>query len=408
MTCSYSALEAAQPQAAHRAFAEAAAAFEQGRYEPALSGFVAARAAGMDDAAVNYNIAVCYYKLGRYAQAAAAFRQVAARFQSLRDLADYNLGLSLLRQGRDKEARAVFERVRAAKDPKLVRLAEAALARTAPPAPAAIARTALVNINAGRDDNVALVETPILLPGESASSPLTEMFAFVAAPLPLGPRFDYDASAYAIRYTDAREFDQNALSAAATYRRGFGAWRAALGPRLSYSTLGGSGFEKQIGAAITLRHPLSVRSSLILRYTHDRITAASSQYDFVAGRRDRLRIGIERAWTEGRLSAYYEREVNDRSAATVSPGRNTFSVTYRRRLTGAWAMELNLRDRSSRYQDLVPRKHEELREIGVGIGRELRSGWRFNAEVLHADNASNDPLYAYRRNRIDAGIGKSF
>lgn len=409
-SCGFSPVGAAEPGAAHRAFAEATAAFQRHDYAPALSGFLAARKAGMNDGAVNYNIAVCYYKLGHYAAAENAFRQVSARFEPLRALAEYNLGLSLLRQGRGNEARAAFERARAGKDPKLAALAEILLGRLRPPPPPprAARRTALIDMRIGRDDNVALVESPSVLAGLSSASPLAEVFAFVAAPLPVGTRFDYDASAYAIGYTDAGEFDQNALSVAARYRPELGAWRAALGPRVTYSTLGGHGFEHQIGAEITLRRPLSARLDLILRVVHDSITEASSRYRFVAGRRDRLRVGVARAWKDRQLSLYYEREENSRNDASVSPTRNAFAAAYRQRLADAWTLELNLWGRSSRYDALAVPRHEDLREFTASVSRELGSGWRVTGEYLRAHNGSNAAGYAYRRNRIAIGVGKSF
>jgi tetratricopeptide (TPR) repeat protein len=366
----------------------------------------------MDDAAVNYNIAVCYYKLGRYGEAANAFRQVSNRFGSLQSLAQYNLGLSLLRQGRDAQARAAFERARAGSDAKLAELAETALQRLGaqppPAAPRPAQRTALIDMRVGRDDNVALVESPSLLAGESSASPLAEVFAFIAAPLPAGTRFDYDASAYAVGYADAGRFNQNAVSLAARYRPRFGNWRAAFGPRLTYSTLGGTGFETQIGAEMTLRRPLSRQVDLILSAVHDRIDSASSQYAFVAGRRDRVRVGLSRAWEDKRLSLYYEREENDRSDAAVSPTRNTFSIGYRQRLTGPWTLELNLWSRSSRYGALAEPRHEDLRELRVGAGRALASGWRVDGEYLRASNASSAAGYAYGRNRLAIGASKTF
>lgn len=363
----------------------------------------------MDDAALNYNVAVCYYKLGRFADAAQQFEDVAARFAGLRALADYNLGLSLTRLNRTGEARAAFERARTSDDPKIASLAQAMLARIAPAAPAqayAPQWTGLFELNAGHDDNVALIEESTLPTGVSADSMLTEAFGFVSGRF--GRSVAFDASAYAVDYADAGEFDQRTLRAAASYRWDFGSWRVDIGPELGYSTLGGSGFERQTGAALALRRAFSERLRFSLRLTHDRIAAAASQYSFVAGSRDRLRAGIEQDWGARRMTLYYELERNDRAAAGISPQRDALSLRYRQPLAGPWALDLSVWRRSSRYDELQPPRDEDLRQLTARLTRELPSGWFFSGEYLRADNDSSDASLAYGRNRFAVGVSKVF
>ena len=61
-------------------FAQASAAFARGEYASALELFEAVRTAGADGPSVPYNIAVCQYKLGRYADAEREFASLAERF----------------------------------------------------------------------------------------------------------------------------------------------------------------------------------------------------------------------------------------------------------------------------------------------------------------------------------------
>jgi tetratricopeptide (TPR) repeat protein len=401
---------AAEPDAASRPFADATQSFRDGDYAHALEQFLAAESEGMDDAAVHYNVAVCYYKLGRFPEAEAEFRIIARRFAGLRALAEYNLGRSLARQDRVGEARAAFERARRGGDQKIAQLAEAALARTQPaPAAAPTARwSGLIDLTGGRDDNVALLEESGLAAGASADSALAEVFAYAARAPTSGRGVGVDVSVYAVKYADASEFDQNAVRVAVHHPWRLGQWRTEVGAQLDYSTLGGSGFETQAGLVLRLRRALSERTDLLLRATHEAITDASSRYAFVSGSRDRLRIGIERAWSAKRLSAYYELERNDRDAATVSPRRNAFSIRYRQPLSDLWSLDLRMWARESRYEELQPTRDESLRQLVARLTRELPSGWWLSGEYLHAVNDSNVDLYGYRRNRVTVGVTKTF
>src|SRR5262245_3339530 len=94
-------------------FEEASAAFASGDYSRALDLFEALRAAGADGPSVPYNIGVCQFKLGRYADAEREFAALAARFPNMAGIAAYNRGLALLELDRKDEARAAFSTARA-------------------------------------------------------------------------------------------------------------------------------------------------------------------------------------------------------------------------------------------------------------------------------------------------------
>jgi tetratricopeptide (TPR) repeat protein len=120
---------AADSAAASAAFGAGNDAFQLGDYRTALTRFEAARDAGIEGPAVHYNIGVCQYKLGKYRQAEGTFRLVAERYPQMRAVAEYNLGLALLRQQRRTEARAAFEEARGDGDEKIASLAQVMLQR---------------------------------------------------------------------------------------------------------------------------------------------------------------------------------------------------------------------------------------------------------------------------------------
>src|ERR1044072_5786319 len=103
-------------------FAQASAAFSSGDYARALELFEAARA-GADGPSAPYNIGVCHFKLGHYADAEREFADLAAQFPSMAGLAAYNRGLALLELERKDEARAAFSTARVSGDDKIAALA---------------------------------------------------------------------------------------------------------------------------------------------------------------------------------------------------------------------------------------------------------------------------------------------
>src|SRR5690606_5060682 len=142
-----------------------------------------------------------------------SFRGLAHSYPQMTPLAEYNLGLALLKQQRFNEAQAAFARARDGGDPTIAALATAMLDRTGdssePPAGGEWIR--LLDFAVGYDDNVALLEESSLPSGLSTESRLIEAFGLVSGRV--GPRnaVRVDASAYLVRYADAPDFAQDAF-----------------------------------------------------------------------------------------------------------------------------------------------------------------------------------------------------
>src|SRR5690606_29139205 len=186
-------------------------------------------------------------------------------------LAEYNLGLALAKQKRFDEARAAFERARAAGDPTIAALATAMLDRTADstePLPGS-EWIRLLDFAVGYDDNVALLEESSLPAELSTESRLLEAFGLVSGRV--GPRnaMRVDASAYLVRYADAPDFDQDAFRLGFAYLWEPGSWRIEAGPYYDYGVLAGKGFERRIGATLRAQYPIGDAALMSFRYVHD-------------------------------------------------------------------------------------------------------------------------------------------
>jgi hypothetical protein len=406
---------AASAQRSEASFAAASAAFAAGDYVRALSSFQALRAAGQDSAALRYNIGVCQYRVRDYAQAEATFAALAEAFPAMGAAAEYNRGLALLALERDEEARRAFERAAAGGDERLAALAAAALAEirggsAQQPVPVAAARSwsGYTSFRLGHDDNVALVDDPIVLLGESASSPLVEALGYAAR------RFDdvplrLDFSGYVVRYPDAQAFDQDSWRVAAAFEHRGADWRLSGGPQVTYATLDGEGFERAAGIALQAVRPLGAQSAFDFRLLYDDLAAPSARYEYLEGSRVRLRFGVERRPAEAaRLRFTYEHEVQDRAAANASPKRDRLTFGYSRRVSPNWSLEGLLAVRHGRYDELATPRTEDLVEATLSARRDLPTQWQLETELRWADNDASVAAYSYRSRRVGIGLSRGF
>ena len=217
-----------------------------------------------------------------------------------------------------------------------------------------------------------------------------------------------DFSGYLVRYSDAPEFDQDALSIDAAFEWRTGEWRIEAGPRFAETTLDGDGFERALGARLIARRPLSQRVTFDAQLVYDDVSAASSRFDFIEGTRERLRVGLDGRAERQRIRVGYEIEANDRSSASVSPSRDRFVVNYQRRFGAFWSLDGTLAYRSSNYDELAPPREEDLREVAATAHRSLPNGWLLGLQYRLADNDASAAQYSYRSNRVSIAIGKSF
>ena len=396
---------AADSGPATEAFAAGTTAFAQQDYLLALSHFQDARAHGLDGPAIHYNLGVCQYKLGNYREADAAFHVVADNYPAMRALAHYNLGLVALKRGQQARAQTFFEQARAnSVDEKIARLAAAELQKLEP-ARETQSWFSLVDARIGHDDNVSL-QDDIGLPTGGSDSAFTEVFAMLSGPA--GPGLRFDGSVYAVRYPDAETFDQNALRLGGVYQWTWGTWRAEAGPYLNYSTLNGDGYEQRLGGSLALKRDLDDRTTVSVRYLHDEIDELEDQFAFVGGSRDQLRVSLDRSLNKGRLALGYVLDLNDREGASVSPTRHRVFGRYRFSVTPYWLIDAELSFRTSRYDDLMVTRDEDLTELSLGFLRTLAKSWQLTGEYHLGQNDSNVDTFSYDRNRFLIGLTKLF
>jgi hypothetical protein len=388
-------------------FASATAAFEAGDYARALDLFEALRASGVDTAAVNYNLGVCQYRVGKYSEAVQTFARLRERFPSFAAIAEYNRGLALLALGDRDSAREAFTYARNVGDEPLQGLAASALATIAPAATPRASWLGYLDFGAGHDDNVALVDELSLPATISPESSFNELIGYASrrttGPVPM--RLDF--SGYFVDYADAPQFSQNSLRVDVAFQWGRD-WRVELGPHLSQSWLDGDGFERALGLALRATRPITEHLAFDLRFVYDDLEAPDSRFAYTAGTRERLRLGIDNRGDRYRVRFGYEIESNDRASDNVSPRRDRLVLNLQRRVGDRWSIEGVLAHRRSDYDRLLTRREETLKEVVGAARRSLAKGWLLSAEYRLTDNDSTVVDYSYRSHRYGIAVGKSF
>jgi tetratricopeptide (TPR) repeat protein len=391
------------------AFDEASAAFARGDYAAALELFEFVRTTGTDEPAVPFNIGVCEYKLGRYADAAAEFESLGARFPAMRALAEYNRGLALLGLGRDADARAAFSAASASGDAKIAPLAAArlqGLGQVAPVAHVPGRWDGFLQLGLGHDDNVAFVDEVTLPAGQQADSPLAELYGFGSRQFGAAARVRLDFGGYLVRYSDAPQFEEDSVNVGAAFERSSGPWSMDFGPRYARSTLGGNAFEGEAGVTVRAARPFGDWRFSVLA-TYDDIDSLESQYDYLAGAQRRVRMTLAQRVGRGRFSASVEAENNNLAAATVSSDRRRALLGYRYGLGADWSVEGAVAYRLSRYER-PSGPDERLTELFASVRRAFAHDWVFTADYRHSRNDADLAEFGYSADRIALGVNRAF
>lgn len=385
-------------------------AFAAGDYESALLYFEMSRDGGQSGAAIHYNIAVCQFKLGRFEEAGVTFRHIVSNHPTMRGLAEYNLGLVERRLGNTRAAQEHFIRAweLSPDNEKIRALAMAMLDDMVPPAEEPERWFGSFGLRAGHDDNVALRDSLGLPAGVTAESPMVDLFvALRGAPAGFGG-FMLDASAYAVAYTDADDFDQSEFRLGGLYVWRPGDWRLEGSAHYVHGTLGGSGFEREIAVGARALRYLGDDAALDFHYRYDDIEEGDPLFAGIAGTRQR--IDLRYRWYRGdhtvilRLGA----ESNDRLDAGVSPSRSRFQADYRYQPSDGWGFEAGFGFRSSDYDDLEIPRSEDLASISAALTRTVAEVWLFALQFQYSENDSDDPVFSYERNLITLGVLRTF
>lgn len=393
-------------------WADGNAAFERGDYTAALRFFEAGRDSGITGPAIHYNIAVCQYKLERYAAAGETFAFIASEYPRMAGLAEYNLGLVSRRMGDTRAAAEHFLRAyRLSQDNETIRvLASNQLAGIEPEERPVSGWSGALGVRAGYDDNIVLRDTAEIASGVTTDSPMLDVFATVSVPFstrPAGLRLE--GSAYAIRYFDADDFNQNEISAGAKYEWQPGSWRIETGAYAGAGWLGSDAFDRRVGLSVEGYRSLGRNASLNLAYYYDDVSEGDDIFSGISGTRQQIVARYRRHSADGRrLLVRFRHEDNDRLDPGVSPTRTGLSFDYRYLPNTGWGFEVGASYRRSRFGEAAVSRTENLVSVRSALTRHLARNWIFLVEYGFSNNDSSDPEFSYDRNLLTIGAMRTF
>jgi len=403
-------------------FAKGVKASGSGQHEAALKQFQMAKKAGMKSAVLDYNLAVTYYRLGRYEESRKIFMKLTDS-GAFSQLAHFNLGLISNKQKDERKAVKWFQRAYKGDSNKLSELAAIALKRLGKKPKKAVRKKSpwkgLVSASLESDSNVNLATDEVNEPSKSDTS----MSLYASANRWLkGNRKDgvrLDVNVNSQTYSSETQYDYLQLHARLSRYGRLGSWRTRFSGSWDEITLDGSAYERIISARADGRHNLSKDRQLRLRYRLSRILADST-YDYLDGWRHQLRAGVRQRYGKKRVRAYYQLEVNDRDDyigpisgrfTSSSPTRHVLRVTGYLPVGADWTARLDGRLRMSRYADAnefsvgAPKKREDDQyRLGVKLTHKFDKHLEFGVEYQYADNNSNIDVYDYDRSLVRANV----
>lgn len=370
----------------------------EGRFEEALSSFLAAQAAGDQSARLYFNLGVVYYRLARYAEARGAF-EVAVRDPETADLAAYNLGLVALAAGERELAARHFRRTaETARSPALRALAARALEKAG--GGRVVPARGMLSVLRGSDSNVVV---PVGAVGDlptSIDDEFWEARAGWAVPLDaLVSGLGYRLSGVAVEYDTLGAADLAYAEVGLDWRGPF-----TLGVGASAFSVGDHGYQSSTDLRLSLTVLESERARVVYELAQSWLSARQDRARTLDG--SRLAVGavfdLKQApllWTLG-----LRRTLNDRRAAALSPEQSAASLRLRyargRFAARAWA----------RYTDgkYPTERHDRLSEFGADVSLRVLEPLDLVLEATRLDNRSTASEFAYASERLYAGLRLRF
>lgn len=398
-------------------FGDGVKAFHRGDYAAAAKRFEQALAAGLDTPALRYNLGASLYKLGRYAEAEAAFGAIAAD-PAWSALAWYNMALSAHQRGADARAREYAENARRNAAAGEVRtLAAALLERLGAGRRSARGR---VQIYLGHDSNVTLTADDQTLEATRMADAFLQLQASADGDLGTGGA-RWEASLYSVNYRDLSDNDITQLRLGASRPVDYAGWQWDAGVRWRYLWLAGQGLQQVGTLALEGTRALERQRELRAEAQVSTIDTVDSAFEFLDGSRQQLDLSLGQPVGGGWLSTGLSWERNNR--ADLATGADFFSFSSTRYgawasgswpLAAAWRLEPYAIYYRARYADAELRagvpsgtRTDAHLELALRARRQLSAAWELLAEYVYIENDSNLRDFNYNQRLILLGLASS-
>jgi len=396
----------------------------EGQYQQALTHFLNAKKAGLNTPGLDYNLAVSYYRLGKYSRAKQFFL-VLVENQESRQLAYFNLGLVTNRQKKETEAITWFKRAVEIEGGDKIRLMSLeALKRLNKKPVVSSTWFGFASTNLLYDSNVTLANdalTGITQQSDTAAQLIANGSGWLNGNRSNGLRVSLGA--YAQKYKTLNRNDFVQFNTALGQYNKLGAWQTQVYARWEESYFGGANYQRAFSLDSRGKRSFGNNRWLLLRYKLSRLQATSNRFDYLGGWRQQIRLGSSFRKKTKSFTSYYQLELNDRQDRISPSGRFTsFSPTRHvvRANTGLdlseyWRINLDGSYRYSAYRginDLAggvsTRRVDQQYRASMGLTRRLSDRWELNTRYSFTRNDSTINLYGYSRYQVMVGVNGTF
>lgn len=381
----------------------AMAQFKRGDYAAALARFLSLDK-GRQSPQTHYNIAVCYYRLGRFAEAQASFHKAAAN-PRLAPLAYYNLALIAAKQDDVPEALHRVEQVLAVAPEEKLRVLAQTLRARLQPNPSHVRWEATVSLGSGFDDNLLLVADTTAAASTRASG-FTEFNAYAGGGWHRHGDWSFGGGLFANRYFSIGTYDSSTLYTRTGYATPVGSGTGEARANFSYSALAGASFSNSAELQLDWQGNGQARLQWAAGYRLARVNAHDPAYAGIDGWRHQLVLNAGWHRAGGRLAATGRVELNRRQSDANSPARQTIGLSYHRPLTARVDVTGAIEYRRSDYA--VVDRLEERFGVSMESNYRVKRRWYIGARLRHTGNRSNVDAYDYVQNDVTGLLRWSF
>ncbi|MGB4246923.1 MAG: hypothetical protein WBJ75_04300 [Pseudohongiellaceae bacterium] len=401
-------------------------AFNRGNYEQALGLFEAAERAGDQSDALDYNIAVSLYRLGRHEGAKERFLLLVDK-PEWQVLVRYNLGLVAEAQ-RDNALAVEYyrfsaqqqenERVSALAQQKLDALEQQS--SQAPVAATSSRRNwaSLVSLSGGQDSNASSLADDLLESTSSAEDTFRELLLYghVQVTGQQGNGVRVYGLGFDRVFDTFDHLDSRVLGIGAVYEKPLGNYLFEGGIRATNTTLDSRDVadQWQLSAGLSRRFEFGTMNT---SYAYSRFDAGSD-FAQIDGDQHMIELGWRKQLGDVNLRSRYRYETNARedlertgAFASYSPDRHGLRLEARWQVTQSWSTGLIAEHIHSRYDDANRLRdtdgqiREEKRvnkqsRVTADVSYRFNQHWRAKAEYQYTDQRDNFDIYAYDKHRV--------
>lgn len=407
--------------------AEGIDAFKDGDYRRALKLFEAEERAGNDSAKLKYNIGVTLIKRRRYREAGAYFQRL-LNDPEWGDLARYNLALTAERRDKTIIAAKHYRHVNeTAGSQKLRSLAASRLNALAMAnrGPAARRWMGTASLSAGRDDNAYALQNELLADSSLGEDNFTELFAWGQYQLGGTAADGWRIHGYGFgrRYSELDSLDLSSASVALSRDRRWLGWQTEIGLAGEVVYLGGEQVSKQAQLLGRARRDFG-EASVTLSYIPSYYLGAE-EYAYLDGWRQRFEARWQRPLLAFEVKLYYRYDANDRADLerdeldyySYSPLRHAIGGALDWALSANWNVSTGVEFRRSAYDGTNRVTESDGTTLSYQREADRVKSWlatkfkitprlSLDGKLVVIDNEENRDVYTY--DKTEASLGISF